>query len=180
MINMPSSIDTESLPLINRGRDAVRRVSSVWIGFRDFALRDNVLEVAVGLIVASAFTSVVNSLVADIILPPISLMWQQSLAENFIVLKQGHNVTAHYNTFQQAQDDGAITWNYGHFLEKLIQFMLLGVTLYALAKFYALFSSEAIIKYQTKCPACRKDISANAKRCPFCTSWQDGSDLNTH
>ncbi|EPS38539.1 hypothetical protein H072_7652 [Dactylellina haptotyla CBS 200.50] len=176
---MPSSnSDTESLPLINRGRNAVRRVTSVWSGFRDFALRDNVLEVAIGLIVASAFTSVVNSLVADIILPPISLMWDQSLGENFVILKQGHNSTAHYNTFKQAQDDGAITWNYGNFLEKLIQFVVLGATLYSLAKFYSLFATESIIKYQTKCPACKKDISAKAKRCPFCTSWQDGREFN--
>ncbi|KAF3909059.1 hypothetical protein ABW21_db0202178 [Orbilia brochopaga] len=172
--------DVESRPLLDRGRNAVNRVSSVWTGFRDFVLRDNVLEVAIGLIIAAAFTTVVNSLVADIILPPISLLADHSFTENFIVLRHGLNASAHYNTFQQAQDDGAITWNYGHFLEKLIQFFVLGATLYSLGQLYQLFSTEKVIKYTTKCPLCRKDISTSAKRCPFCTSWQDGSDMSNH
>ncbi|KAJ6257607.1 hypothetical protein Dda_7394 [Drechslerella dactyloides] len=172
--------DVENMPLLNRGRNAVRRVGSVWTGFRDFILRDNVLEIAIGLIIASSFTSVVNSLVADIILPPISLLTNQNFGENFLVLRHGQNATAHYNTFQQAQDDGAITWNYGNFLEKLIQFFILGVTLYTLGQIYQLLSRDVVIKYQIKCPVCRKDISASAKRCPFCTSWQDGSNMSNH
>ncbi|KAK6336268.1 hypothetical protein TWF696_001830 [Orbilia brochopaga] len=176
---MPDS-DLENRPLLDRGRNAIRRVGSVWGGFRDFILRDNVLEIAIGLIIASAFTTVVNSLVADIILPPISLLADQSFSENFLVLRHGQNASAHYHTFQQAQDDGAITWNYGHFLEKLIQFFVLGLTLYALGQLYQLFSSETVIKYTMKCPICRKDISTSAKRCPFCTSWQDGSNMSNH
>ncbi|KAL8872616.1 MAG: hypothetical protein Q9174_001785, partial [Haloplaca sp. 1 TL-2023] len=92
------------------------RTRNAWDGFSDFALRDNVLEVAVGLIVAAAFTTVVSSFVSDIILPPISLLpfFSRNLEEKFAVLKQGPRFEEEgYNTLEQAKDDGAVVMAYG-------------------------------------------------------------------
>ncbi|KAF8157240.1 hypothetical protein B0H34DRAFT_675547 [Crassisporium funariophilum] len=89
----------------------MRRVQTTWTGFIQFALRDNVLEVAVGLIIATAFTGVVNSLVSDIILPPISLLpfMLRNLEEKFLILRTGPHYTRPqgYNTQMQAIEDGA-------------------------------------------------------------------------
>jgi len=168
----------EEQPLLHYSRSAAKHVKSTWDGFINFALRDNVLEVAIGLIIASAFTTVVNSLVTDIILPPISLLFgYNNLEQKFAVLRHGHNSSAHYNTYQQAHDDGAITLNYGNFLEHMIQFFLLGATMYSLGQFYGAFTADAVIKYQVKCIACRKDISQKAKRCAYCSTWQDGREM---
>jgi large conductance mechanosensitive channel len=86
----------------------------------DFVARDNVLEVAVGLIIATSFTSLVNTLVSEVLLPPISLipgMEHKNLPEKFWILRKGPNAgvnsTHGYNTLQQARDDGAVTMAYG-------------------------------------------------------------------
>ncbi|KIJ31532.1 hypothetical protein M422DRAFT_61645 [Sphaerobolus stellatus SS14] len=154
--------------LINVEHAATTKVISSWAGFVDFALRDNVLEVAIGLIIASAFTKVVNSLVSDILLPILSLLpfMSRHLDEKFT--PQG------YNTRQQAIDDGAVLWTYGVFLDEMVAFFELGITLYLMANLYGYFTKESIITHTYKCPYCRKQISA--KRCPMCTSWLDGRE----
>lgn len=156
----------------------------------DFALRDNVLEVAVGLMIAAAFTTLVNSFVSDLLLPPISLlpfMSHRNLPQKFVVLKRGENGT-HYNTLQQAQDDGAVTMNYGYvlpvfvgvpcrstralriFLDHLVNFVGLGVVLYSVAQFYSFVSKDSIIKHTVRCYACRKEISAKVSTMPLARS----------
>ncbi|KAI4252630.1 MAG: hypothetical protein LQ352_004180 [Teloschistes flavicans] len=113
---MPRLEDAEQ-SLLSSGSNLKQRTQNAWDSFSDFALRDNVLEVAVGLILAAAFTTVVTSFVSDIILPPISLLpfFSRNLEEKFAVLKQGPNYRAHdgYNTPKQAKDDGAVVMNYG-------------------------------------------------------------------
>ncbi|KDQ59937.1 hypothetical protein JAAARDRAFT_126836 [Jaapia argillacea MUCL 33604] len=163
-----------------------RKVKGAWDGFTDFALRDSVLEVAVGLIIAAAFTRVVNSLVSDILLPPISLLpfMSRNLEEKFWVLKRGPHYTRPqgYNTRQQAAEDGAVTLTYGAFLDQLVNFIGLGLALYTIANIYGYFSHDSIIKHTVKCKYCRKEISQKvclwslAKRCPLCTSWLDGRE----
>ncbi|KZT22696.1 gated mechanosensitive channel [Neolentinus lepideus HHB14362 ss-1] len=165
--------------LLHGEQTVAKRVKSVWKGFTEFALRDSVLEVAVGLMIASAFTTVVNSFVSDVILPPISLlpfMSHKNLPEKFAVLRRGHNATAHYNTLKQAEDDGAVTLSYGLFLDHLLNFVGLGLVLYAIANVYAAVSHDSIIKHTVRCIYCRKEISQKARRCAFCTGWQDGRD----
>jgi len=109
---MANSPDTPLLPTTDRHRKAL---SSAWNDFCDFALRDNVLEVAVGLILAAAFSTVVSSFVSDILLPPISLLpfLSRNLDERFATLKHGGNATAKYNTVQLALEDGAVVMAYG-------------------------------------------------------------------
>jgi len=165
----------------SRGELVIGRVKSAWQGFKDFALRDNVLEVAVGLIVANAFTAVVTSLVSDVLLPPISLLpfMNRNIQEKFVVLKRGphfNETLGGYNTLAQAANDGAVTLAYGLFIMNLVRFFAVAFVLYLLAQSYSSFSKSSIILHTTKCTYCRKEISVKAQRCAFCTSWQDGRE----
>ncbi|KAI0706103.1 gated mechanosensitive channel [Cytidiella melzeri] len=170
--------------LLDGGNYVVRRVQSAWSNFLDFIGRDNVLEIAVGLMqvnppIASSFTAVVNSLVSDVLLPPISLlpfMSHKNLPEKFAILRRGPHGAEGYNTIEQAKNDGAVILAYGAFLDKTLMFFSLGLVLYAIAQTYAFFSKDDIIKHTVKCPYCRKYISEKAKRCVNCTSWVDGRE----
>jgi len=155
-----------------------RGVRSIWMGFVEFALRDNVLEVAVGLIIASSFVAVVKSLVSDIILPPLSLIpfVSRSVEEKFLILKRGHGSIERYNTRTQAIEDGAVILSYGAFTDKFVNFIGIGLVLYLIARLYETLSRKSVLKYTIKCPFCRKDISSKARRCAMCTSWLDGRE----
>jgi len=178
---MPALDDTGEA-LLRAEQDAQKTVKSLWEGFQDFALRDNVLEVATGLIIAAAFTTVVTSFVSDILLPPISLLpfINKNLDEKFAILRHGpsYNHSAPdslpYNTLQQALDDGAVVLAYGSFLDKLFNFLGVGFSLYFIAQVYGYVSKDSIIKHTVRCKYCRKYISEKAQRCVNCTSWQDG------
>ncbi|EAU90147.2 hypothetical protein CC1G_05685 [Coprinopsis cinerea okayama7 len=156
------------------------KIRGLWGGFTAFVLRDNVLEVAVGLIFATAFTKLVTSLVSNIILPPISLLpfMSKNLDEKFLVLKKGPNFEPPngYNTREQASGDGAIVWAYGAFADEALKFIGVGAALYLIATVYGAFTKDSIIRDTIRCMYCRKEISAKAKRCPLCTSWLDGRE----
>ncbi|KAL8723764.1 MAG: hypothetical protein Q9225_000059 [Loekoesia sp. 1 TL-2023] len=131
-----------------------QRTQSAWDSFSDFALRDNVLEVAVGLILAAAFTTVVSSFVSDIILPPISLLpfFNRNLDEKFAVLRKGPEYERRgYNTLKQALDDGAVVMAYGAFLSKIVRFMVVAITLFVIARVYGWAANDSVIKKQVKC-----------------------------
>ncbi|KAF9058105.1 large-conductance mechanosensitive channel [Panaeolus papilionaceus] len=168
--------DESQVGLISQDR-IKSKVRGIWDGFLDFALRDNVLEVAVGLIIASSFTGLVNSMVSDVLLPPLSLLFlSRNIEEKFLILRKGPNWADGYNTRKQATDDGAVILTYGAFLYKLVSFVAIGFVLYLIASLYGYFSHDSIIKHTSKCPYCRKEISQKAKRCPLCTSWLDGRE----
>lgn len=157
-----------------------RKVKRMIDGFIDFALQGNILEIAFGLILASIFTSLVSSFVSDILLPPLSVILplNKNLEEKFAVLKPGPNFDRDngYNTLKMAQEDGAVVMAYGVFLNKLLNFMGIGVSLYGLAGFYQWLSHDPIIKHTVKCKYCRKSINEKARRCINCTSWLDGRE----
>ncbi|KAH7383479.1 large-conductance mechanosensitive channel [Cadophora sp. MPI-SDFR-AT-0126] len=173
--------DSQDL-LQHAGEEVGRRANKMWHGFTDWALQDNILEVAVGLIIAAAFTTVVTSFVSDILLPPLSLLpfINRNMDEKFAILRRGsgYNETdgIGYNTLQQAADDGAVVLAYGAFFNKIINFLGVGLALYVIASLYDTMSNESIIKITVKCRYCRKRISGKAKRCINCTSWQDGRE----
>ncbi|KAJ6567201.1 gated mechanosensitive channel [Mycena vulgaris] len=162
--------------LVDVENNVVKRVRGVWSGFKGFLGRDSVLEVAVGLIMAGGFSTVVNSLVTDVLLPPISLLpfMGRNLPAKFWVLRAGPNYP--YNTLVQAAEDGAVTLALGAFINNLVTFFALGAVLYCFAQVYSAFTKESIIKHIIKCKYCRKDVSETAKRCAFCTSWLDGRE----
>ncbi|KAL8924421.1 MAG: hypothetical protein Q9208_004029 [Pyrenodesmia sp. 3 TL-2023] len=143
-----------------------QRTQSAWDSFSDFALRDNVLEVAVGLILASAFTTVVSAFVDGIILPPISLLpfFNRNLEEKFAVLRPGprygdEGPRGGYNTLKMAMEDGAVVMAYGDFLSKFIRLLVVALALFVIARVYGWVADDNVIKRQVKCKYCRKSIS---------------------
>ena len=106
-----------SEPLLRAGKQARSTARRFWDGFSDFIFQDNVLEVAVGLIIAAAFTTVVKSFVSDIVTPILSLLpfIDRNLNEKFAVLRRGPSYRKNdgYNTVKSAQDDGAVVMTYG-------------------------------------------------------------------
>ncbi|CRG83023.1 Large-conductance mechanosensitive channel [Talaromyces islandicus] len=167
----------ESLVLLSY--NAGGRIRHAWQGFVDFAMRENVLEVAIGLMIGQAFTKVVTSFVSDVILPVISLLpfLHRNLDEKFAVLKQGPHYDRGYNTLAQARSDGALVMAYGTFLNNVISFLGVGLVLYGMAHFYVLISHDgSMIKRMVKCKYCKKWINRKADRCVNCSSWQDGRE----
>ncbi len=144
--------------------------------FKEFAMRGNVLDMAIGIIIGAAFGTIVKSLVSDIIMPPIGLLLGNvDFAELFIVLKQGAAVAGPYATLKDAMAAGAVTINYGVFINTLISFLLV-----AFAVFLVVKSVNQLKRKQEEippeaptnkeCPYCFSTISIKASRCPNCTS----------
>ncbi|OAL51673.1 hypothetical protein IQ07DRAFT_387838 [Pyrenochaeta sp. DS3sAY3a] len=137
-----------------------RRTASAWDSFSNFALRDNVLEVAVGLILAASFTACANSLVSDIILPLISLLpfLARNLDEKFAILKHGPNyngtIANGYNTVGQALADGAVVFAYGSFLDKVVRFLAVAVVLWGVAMGYSRGTEDSEFFKFSRC--CRR------------------------
>src|SRR5688500_3027981 len=98
--------------------------------FRDFAMRGNVIDLAVGIIIGAAFTSVVNSLVNDIIMPPIGYIMNGIDFSNFFLVLRGED----YASLKAAKDAGAVTINYGVFLNAIINFLIVAFAVFILVK----------------------------------------------
>lgn len=153
--------EQERRTLLEEGEQKVQHIFS---GFIEFAFSGNILEIAFGLILATAFTALTTSLVSDILLPPLSVILplRRNMNEKFAVLRPGpnYNDLDGYNTLDQAQDDGAIVLAYGVFLNRVVNFLGLGLALYGLASLYQYFSNDSIIKHTIKCRYCKKSISS--------------------
>ena len=143
--------------------------------FKEFAMRGNVIDMAVGIVIGAAFGTIVKSLVSDIIMPPIGLLLGKvDFANLFAVLKQGEAVAGPYASLADAQAAGAVTINYGVFINTLISFIVI-----AFAIFMVIRSMNKLKKKEeappaeptTKdCPYCLTSIPIKATRCPHCTS----------
>ncbi|KAF2792975.1 hypothetical protein K505DRAFT_217488, partial [Melanomma pulvis-pyrius CBS 109.77] len=153
---MPQLDDNTQQILHDAEQGVRRRTFSAWDSFSNFALRDNVLEVAVGLILAASFTACANSLVTDIILPLVSLLpfLARNLDEKFATLKHGPNyngtISNGYNTKDQALADGAVVFAYGNFFDKVLRFLLIAVSLWGMAMAYSRTTKDNIVKKQVK------------------------------
>ena len=136
---------------------------------------------AIGLIIGAAFTSMVNSFVADIISPLIGLMFQVNLGNNYIILRCPENVTlagncstSAYATPILANEVGIVSWNYGNFLQVAVNFLLTASVLFFIIKAYSAAFRRTKPEPKTKeCKYCTKDIPIKATRCPECTSGVD-------
>lgn len=104
--------------------------------FKDFAMKGNVLDMAVGVIIGAAFGKIVDSLVRDIVMPPIGLlMGGVDFANLFAIIKQG-TTAGPYATVEIAQKAGAVTWNYGMFINTIITFLIVAFSIFLLLKAY--------------------------------------------
>lgn len=143
--------------------------------FKEFAVRGNVIDMAVGIIIGAAFTTVVQSLVKDILMPPLGLLTSQiDFANAFMVLKEGAS-PAPYETLQAAQEAGAVVIRYGTFLNALISFLMVAFAVFLLVRYINKLKSpkqspEPVSPKIKKCTYCFSDIAVEATRCPHCTS----------
>ena len=146
-------------------------------GFRDFIMRGNVIDLAVAVIIGAAFTKVVNSLVEDIIMPPIGLLLGRVDFTNlFLVLHAGAKAPEPYATLADAKAAGAATLNYGMFISTIVTFLIVGFVVYLMVKSITrLGPKKAEAPATTKdCPYCLSKIPLNAKKCAFCTADLQG------
>ncbi|KAJ5101915.1 hypothetical protein NUU61_004137 [Penicillium alfredii] len=173
-------LDDSTVALLRVGQSAQEQVRNAWEGFVNFAARDNVLEVALGLIIANAFTKLVTSFVSDVVLPIISLLpfLNRNMDQKFAVLSKGPHFVkgTGYNTLEQARNDGALVLAYGLFIQNVIGFFGISLTLYAVGHLYTWISSNKIIKPTVQCEYCKQFISVEATRCLHCSTWQDGRE----
>ena len=143
--------------------------------FKEFALKGNVLDMAVGIIIGAAFGTIVKSLVSDIIMPPIGLLLGNvDFSQLFIVLKEGAKAGP-YATLKDAVAAGAVTLNYGVFINNIVSFIIVAFSVFMFVKsFQKLKKKEEVpapAAPTTKdCPYCKSKIAIEATRCAYCTS----------
>jgi large conductance mechanosensitive channel len=140
--------------------------------FKEFAMRGNVVDMAVGIIIGAAFGLIVKSLVDDVIMPPIGLLLGNLDFSNiFFVLKEGSKSPGPYATVAAAKQAGAVTLNIGMFISTVINFLIVAVAIYFVVRTMNHLKKDAPADPTTKeCPFCHSTINLQASRCPHCTS----------
>ena len=138
--------------------------------FKEFALKGNAVDLAIGVIIGAAFGAIVTSLVSDLMMPPIGkALGGVDFSNLFVVLGDGT-----YASLADAQKAGAATVNYGVFLNKLINFLIVAFVLFMVVKAMNRMKREAPAPApaptEKECPQCATSIPIKAKRCPHCTS----------
>ena len=136
--------------------------------FRTFIVRGNMIDLAVGIVIGAAFTTVVNSFVNDILMPPIGLaLGRVDFTHLFVNLSGGG-----YPTIAAAKAAGAPTLNYGLFINSIINLVIVGFAVFLVVKQVNRFRGPAPVAAPTTkdCPACAMPIPLKARRCPHCTS----------
>lgn len=140
--------------------------------FRDFALRGNVVDMAVGIIIGTAFGAIVKSLVSDLLMPPIGLLLGNvDFANLFLVLSEG-TVAGPYATLAAAREAGAVTLNYGLFINSVVSFVIVAFAVFVLIRNLNRMkrAEEPAAPTTRDCPHCCTTIPLAATRCPHCTS----------
>jgi len=142
--------------------------------FKEFAVKGNVVDMAVGIIIGGAFGTIVKSLVADVIMPPIGmLLGNVDFAELFLVLKNG-GTPGPYMTLAEAQAAGAVTINYGLFFNAVVSFIIVAFAVFMLIRAVNRLKREdetpPAEPTTRDCPYCCSSISLKATRCPQCTA----------
>lgn len=145
----------------------------MWSDFKAFIMRGNVLDLAIGVIIGAAFGTVVKSAVDDLIMPPIGLaIGGVDFSNMFVVLKEGAKAAAPYASLADAKAAGAVTLNYGAFINTIITFLIVALAVFMMVRTVSkLYKQPAPPPPDTKsCPQCATAIPTAAKRCPNCTS----------
>lgn len=144
----------------------------MWKDFRAFIMRGNVMDLAVGVIIGVAFGTVVKSLVDDVIMPPVGLaIGGVDFSNMFAVLKEGAADAGPYASLADAKEAGAVTLNYGAFINTIITFLIVALAIFMLVRAVNRLYKQPAPPADTKpCPQCATAIPIAAKRCPNCTS----------
>ena len=134
--------------------------------FKTFIVRGNMVELAVGIVIGAAFTTVVTSFVTDLLMPPIGLLLGKVDFSNlFITLASGS-----YPTIAAAKAAGVPTLNYGLFINNIINLVIVGFAVFLVVKQVNRVRGPAPAPTTRECPACTSAIPLRARRCPLCTS----------
>lgn len=142
--------------------------------FKEFAMRGNVVDMAVGIIIGASFGSIVKSLVDDVIMPPIGLvLGNVDFSNLYWVMKDGL-AAAPYASLAEAKKAGAVTLNYGLFINSVVSFLIVAFAVFMLVRTLNRLRQQeeaAAPAVTTKaCPRCFSEIPLQATRCPHCTS----------
>ena len=142
--------------------------------FREFAIKGNVIDMAVGIIIGGAFGTIAKSLVEDVIMPPVGLMLGNvDLMNMFVVLKEGATGGPYLN-LQAAKDAGALTLSYGVFINNVLSFLVVAFAVFFMVRTINRLkreeAAEPLPPTTKSCASCTMDIPIGAKRCPHCTS----------
>lgn len=149
--------------------------------FKKFALRGNLVDLAIGFTVGAAFSTVAKSLVNDILMPPVGLvLGNVDFSDLFLVLRAGSEELPPYVTVEDAQAAGAVTLNYGEFINNLIALLIVALAMFLIIKAYNAIENRLEEELgeekppgepeNKKCPHCRMTIPYRASRCGHCTS----------
>ena len=147
-------------------------MKKIWSEFKEFAVKGNAVDLAVGVIIGAAFGAIVNSLVKDIVMPPISLLTGGlDFSNKFLILRPAKDGSTAFNTPADAAKGGAITCNYGNFITLVINFLIVALAIFLVIRIINQLRHPAEKPPDTKdCPACAMKIPIKATRCPHCTS----------
>jgi large conductance mechanosensitive channel len=147
-------------------------MKKIWKEFQEFAVKGNAVDLAVGVIIGAAFGAIVNSLVKDVVMPPISMLTGGlDFSNKFLVLRAAKDGSVAFNTPAEAAKAGAITWNYGNFITLVINFLIVAGAVFLLIRAIIKLRRPAQEELDEKsCPACAMKIPIKATRCPHCTS----------
>ena len=144
----------------------------MWKEFKEFAVKGNAVDLAVGVIIGAAFGGIVNSLVKDILMPPVGLLTGGlDFSNKFLILKAAPS-GGFFNTPAEAAKAGAVTWNYGNFITLIINFVIVALCIFLVVKAMNRLKSPSptAAPVSKECPACAMTIPIKAARCPHCTS----------
>jgi large conductance mechanosensitive channel len=135
--------------------------------FREFAMKGNVLDMAVGIIIGVAFGKIITSLVNDVLMPPIGVLLGKVDFSNLFLNLSG----THYASLADAKAAGAATINYGLFLNTVIDFIIVAFVVFLIVQQFSRIKTKEVAPLSTKeCPHCVSTIPIKATRCPQCTS----------
>lgn len=156
--------------LVEEAKGAAKEGLSVLKEFREFAVRGNVIDLAVGVIIGAAFGKIVDSLVKDVIMPPIGMMTGKVDFSN-LYWNLGDT---QYTSLAEAQQAGAPTINYGMFINNIIQFLIVAFAVFLMVRSINRMRRPAetteTASETKQCPYCMSSIAILATRCPQCTS----------
>lgn len=157
-------------------------MSSILEDFRKFAMRGNMIDLAIGFTVGAAFSTVAKSLVDDLIMPVVGLViGNVDFEDLFILLREGTEKAPPYTTVADAQAAGAVTFNYGIFVNNVITFLVVALAMFFIIRLVNRIDDELEAEFgeepkeegqptEKKCPYCLSTIPFKAVRCPACTS----------
>lgn len=149
--------------------------------FKAFALRGNLVDLAIGFTVGAAFTTVAQSLVNDLLMPPLGVLLGRTDFSDYYVLLDEGTTPGPYPTLEAAQAAGAVTWNYGAFLTSVVTFLIVALAVFVLVRGIRRIGREVEDEFgqadapdvpeTKKCAYCRETVPFAASRCAHCTSF---------